>query len=88
MGVLQIPIGTFHRSVSGEEGSLVLNQSIRDPNFNYATEFIPVKLSDRHDLMTARSSSPWVWTWRDGHICRHHSISEGDCVAVFDSQGA
>ena len=88
MGALQIPIGTFHRSVSGEEGSLVLNQSVRDQNFNYATEFIPVKLSDRQDLMTAKSSPPWVWTWRDGHICRHHSISEGDCVAVFDSQGA
>ena len=88
MGALQIPIGTFHRSVSGEDGSLVLNQSVRDQNFNYATEFIPVKLSDRQDLMTAKSSPPWVWTWRDGHICRHHSISEGDCVAVFDSQGA
>ena len=88
MGALQIPIGTFHRSVSGEDGSLVLNQSVRDQNFNYATEFIPVKLSDRQDLMTAKSSPPWVWTWRDGHICRHHSISEGDCVSVSDFQGA
>ena len=58
MGALQIPIGTFHRSVSGEDGSLVLNQSVRDQNFNYATEFIPVKLSDRQDLMTAKSSPP------------------------------
>ena len=31
MGALQIPLGTFHRSVSGEQGSTVLNQSIRDP---------------------------------------------------------
>ena len=76
MGALQIPIGTFHRSVSGEDGSLVLNPiSIRDPNFNYASEFIPVKLSDRHDLIKAKSSSPWVGTWRDVHIYRHHSIS-------------
>jgi hypothetical protein len=28
---LEIPVGTCHRSISGNEGSLVLNQSIRDP---------------------------------------------------------
>ncbi len=36
MRALHIPIGTFHRSVSGEDDSLVLNQSVRDQNFNYA----------------------------------------------------
>ena len=30
MGVLQIPIGTYHRSQSGREGSIVLNQANRD----------------------------------------------------------
>ena len=88
MGALQIPLGTYHRSVSEEDGSLVLNQSIRDPDFDYATEFIPVKLSEHRDLVDAKSNSPWVWTWRDGHICRHHSISGGNCVAVCDVQGA
>ena len=27
MGALQIPIGTYHRSESGKEGSIVLNQA-------------------------------------------------------------
>ncbi|MDA9746397.1 hemagglutinin, partial [Prochlorococcus sp. AH-736-K20] len=26
MGALEIPIGTYHRSISGKEGSIVLNQ--------------------------------------------------------------
>ena len=33
MGALQIPIGTYHRSTSFETGSMVLNQSLRDPQF-------------------------------------------------------
>ena len=33
MGGLQIPIGTYHRSESGTEGSIVLNQATRDDKF-------------------------------------------------------
>jgi hypothetical protein len=33
MGALQIPVGTYHRSTSFETGSMVLNQSLRDPQF-------------------------------------------------------
>ena len=33
MGALQIPIGTYHRSTSFETGSMVFNQSLRDPQF-------------------------------------------------------
>ena len=33
MGALQIPVGTYHRSTSVETGSMVLNQSLRDPQF-------------------------------------------------------
>ena len=55
MGALQIPVGTYHRSTSGETGSMVLNQSLHDPQFDFKTEFIP-----------------WVWSWKDGHICRSH----------------
>ena len=31
MGALEIPVGTYHRSISGNEDSLLLNQSIRNP---------------------------------------------------------
>ena len=55
MGVLQIPVGTYQRSTSGETASMVLNQSLHDPQFDFKTEFIP-----------------WVWSWKDGHICRSH----------------
>ena len=72
MGALEIPVGTYHRSSSGEEGSLVLNQSIRDPAFSYATEFIPMCLADRPDLQTARAIEPWRWSWHHGHIRRQH----------------
>lgn len=72
MGALQIPIGTYHRSVSGDDGSLVLNQAERNEGFSYATEFIPVSLRDRPDLQAARQTPPWVWCWRHGHICRQH----------------
>ena len=72
MGALQIPIGTYHRSVSSEEGSLVLNQSMRDQGFDYRTEFIPVRLEEREDLLKAQATIPWIWSWKDGHICRDH----------------
>lgn len=72
MGALQIPIGTFHRSRSGDDGSMVLNQSHRDSDFNFRTEFIPVRLKDREDLLQAKATDPWIWSWKDGHICREH----------------
>ena len=76
---MQIPVGTFHRSVSAESGSVVLNQSIRDPAFDFATEFIPVSLQENQELQAARAQPPWVWTYRDGHICRAHGL-EGSAV--------
>ena len=44
MGALQIPIGTYHRSESGKEGSIVLNQANRDNAFDQTKEFSPVSL--------------------------------------------
>ena len=41
MGALEIPIGTYHRSISGRGGSIVLNQPIRDKLFDPVKEFIP-----------------------------------------------
>ena len=34
MGALQIPTGTYHRSESGEEDSIVLNQTTIDALFD------------------------------------------------------
>ena len=41
-GALIIPRGTWHRSTSGDDGSIVINQAIRDDLFNAEDEFIPV----------------------------------------------
>jgi hypothetical protein len=49
-GALVIPKMTFHRSWSGEEGSIVINQAIRDDEFNDKTEFIPVSAAQNEDL--------------------------------------
>ena len=70
MGALEIPIGTYHRSVSPAQGSTVLNQSIRDSEFDFHTEFIPVSLRDRPDLERLLQAPPCLWTWSNGHIQR------------------
>lgn len=49
-GALVIPIGTYHRSISGEEGSIVINQAIRDDKFNHETEFIQVSAAQDPEL--------------------------------------
>jgi hypothetical protein len=49
-GALVIPKMTYHRSWSGEEGSIVINQAIRDEEFNATTEFIPVSAAQNKDL--------------------------------------
>ena len=41
-GALVIPRGTFHRSVSGENGSIVINQAKRYDGFDPSAEFYPV----------------------------------------------
>ena len=70
MGALQIPIGTYHQSVSGTEGSMVLNQAVRDNDFDSSKEFIPVSLRDRADLRKAKAVDPVYWIWEGGQIKR------------------
>ncbi len=41
-GALIIPKGTYHRSTSSIHGSIVINQAVRDKNFDHTTEFVPV----------------------------------------------
>ena len=49
-GALVIPRETFHRSVSGEGGSVVINQSTRDDLFRAETEFRPVSAAEDFTL--------------------------------------
>jgi hypothetical protein len=49
-GALVVPKMTFHRSMSGDDGSIVINQAIRDDEFNPATEFIPVSAAENENL--------------------------------------
>ena len=68
MGALQIPIGTFHRSISGENGSIVINQAIRDEQFEASKEFTPISIENRIDLQKAISTEPIIWLWKDEEI--------------------
>ena len=69
MGALEIPIGTYHRSISGKEGSVVLNQPTRDKFFDPDKEFIPQKLH-KSNLMKARQSPPVYWIEENNQIKR------------------
>ena len=69
MGALEIPLGTYHRSISGKEGSVVLNQPKRDKFFDPAKEFIPQKL-EKINLIQARKSPPVYWIYENNKIKR------------------
>ena len=69
MGALKIPCGTYHRSISGKEGSVVLNQPIRDKFFDSAKEFVPKRL-DKPSLIKARKSQPVYWIYENNQIKR------------------
>ena len=49
-GALVIPTKTFHRSISGKEGSIVINQSSRTEGFDHDKEFIPVSAAENKKL--------------------------------------
>ena len=52
-GALVIPRGTFHRSVSGENGSIVINQAKRYDGFDPSAEFYPVSSATNIELNNA-----------------------------------
>ena len=70
MGALQIPIGTYHRSESGKEGSIVLNQATRDDMFDQRKEFSPVSLRSNKQLRKARQAHPFYWIWEEERLKR------------------
>ena len=49
-GALRIPKGTFHRSISSDIGSVVINQSERDDLFQTKKEFQPVSVIKNEKL--------------------------------------
>ena len=49
-GALFIPRGTFHRSVSGQNGSIVINQAKRYDGFNSSAEFYPISCAENIEL--------------------------------------
>ena len=83
MGALEIPIGTYHRSISGKEGSVVLNQPIRDKFFDPAKEFIPQKLN-KLDLIKARKSQPVYWIMENDQIKRLRFNPSERKTAIFN----
>ena len=76
MGALNIPIGTYHRSQSGKEGSIVLNQATRDEVFDPKTEFTPVSLRHNKKLEESRKTCPVYWIWDKNKIQRVKVNSE------------
>ena len=77
MGSLQILIGTFHRSESWKEGSIVLNQATRDNSFDQTKEFSPVSLRSNKQLRKARKAYPVYWIWEEERIKRVKLDCEG-----------
>ena len=49
-GALKIPKKTYHRSVSCDDGSIVINQSERDDLFQAKKEFKPVSIAKNEKL--------------------------------------
>ena len=49
-GALVIPTNTYHRSISCENGSIVINQAVRDDLFRPESEFRPVSAAEDIEL--------------------------------------
>ena len=70
MGALQIPIGTYHRSESGKEGSILLNKVTSDNGFDQTKELSPVSLRSNKQFKKARQAHPVYWIWEEERIKR------------------
>ena len=70
-GALEIPPGCLHRSVSGKNGSLLLNHAVRDEHYDEAKEFNPVSMITA-DLIPARYYG--ITPSEVGHFLQHGTI--------------
>jgi len=60
---LVITTNTYHRSVSGENGSIVINQAHKYEGFNAETEFIPVSTAEDKKLYDVlKNENPVIHT--------------------------
>ena len=60
-GALVIPTNTYHRSVSGENGSIVINQAKRYEGFDADKEFVPVSCAENSKLYsTLKNEKPVI----------------------------
>ena len=60
-GALIIPRGTYHRSQSGENGSIVINQAKRYEGFDPNAEFYPVSAAENIELYNIlRNETPVI----------------------------
>jgi len=57
-GALVIPVNTYHRSISPECGSIVINQAIRDDEFCADNEFNPVSAAQDDILYNILMTEP------------------------------
>ena len=65
-GALFIPRNTYHRSISGEKGSIVINQAKRYDGFNSSKEFIPRSCAINPDLYAILlTEKPVIHSYRD-----------------------
>ena len=55
--ILRIPPGTFHRSISDPDGSVVLNQAVREEGASLVREFRVYNSAEIPALMAATHSS-------------------------------
>ena len=55
--ILRIPTGTFHRSISDSDGSVVLNQAVREPGVSLEREFCVYNSARIPALMKATLAS-------------------------------
>ena len=55
--ILRIPPGTFHRSISDPDGSVVLNQAVREEGASLVQEFRVYNSAEIPALMAATDSS-------------------------------
>ena len=64
-GALVIPPQTYHRSISGEKGSIVINQAIRTEGFDPESEFQPVSALEPRLYEVLLHEKPVVHTLGD-----------------------
>jgi ribosomal protein L16 Arg81 hydroxylase len=80
--ILRIPPGTFHRSVSDPDGSVVLNQAVREQGVSLVNEFRVYNSARIPALMdvTSITGSAAMFSW--GGTGASGGLNQGGCVVL------